>query len=263
MSLTAEQIELFRTQGVLTGLPVDDEQQAARYRAEFDRLEQRVGQSAAQNKLFDRHFEEAFIWQIATHPKVLDYVESICGPDILALSTHVFCKYGPSDQFVAWHQDLTYWGLEPPAEVTAWYAIEASDRENGCMRVIPGRPGDTIREHGKSDQHGNLLSINQAVTVTEEMESTAVDCVLQAGEISLHDGTVIHGSEPNRSNRRRCGVTVRYVPTSVRPVARGPLGTDWSWRPVLVRGEDRFGHFELQPPPQFPRSSESTAPELS
>lgn len=249
--LSQEQIDTFRRDGVLTGIAIDSPEQAAHFRRQFDQLEATEGTERAQNRIFDRHFDEQFLWDIATHPRILDCVESLYGPNLLLLSTHVFCKYGPSDGFVAWHQDLTYWGIEPLEEVTAWYAIDDSDRENGCMRVIPKHQGQRILEHGKSREAGNLLSINQAVDVSPEVEATAVDCVLRAGEISLHDGTAIHGSLPNRSNRRRCGVTVRYVPAHVRPLAEGPIGTDWKWRPILVRGEYAYTHFKLAEPP-FP-----------
>jgi len=249
MNLTAAEVERYRNDGLLTGLVIDSPAQAAIHRRAFDRLEAVEGRTSVQNQMFDRHFDQQFLWEIATHPGILDCVEALYGPDILLLSTHVFCKYGPDDRFVAWHQDLTYWGLEPLEEVTAWYAIDASGVENGCMRVIPGRNSDRILEHGKSEQTGNLLSVNQEVSVSEDMEARAVDCILRPGEISLHAGTVLHGSLPNRSSRRRCGVTVRYVPACVRPASPGPAGTDWNWRPVSVRGQSRPSGFQLAAPP--------------
>ena len=108
-----------------------------------------------------------------------------------------------SEKFVAWHQDVTYWGLEPAYAITAWYAVDDADAGNGCMRVIPGTHRTGIREHGKSDMKGNLLSINQEVPVTEDEGDSAVDLPVPAGEISLHHGVLIHGSNPNRSDRRR------------------------------------------------------------
>jgi ectoine hydroxylase-related dioxygenase (phytanoyl-CoA dioxygenase family) len=251
MRLTREQIEMFHRDGVLTEISIDTPDQAAEYGRQFDHLEAAEGAEQAQNKIFDRHLDQQFLWEIASHPRILDCVASLYGPNILLLSTHVFCKYGPTDGFVAWHQDLTYWGLEPLEEVTAWYAVDDSDRENGCMRVIPRQQQQQILEHGKSRQAGNLLSVNQEIAVTPQAEAAAIDCVLRAGEISLHEGTVIHGSLPNRSPRRRCGVTARYVPAHVRPLADGPIGTDWKWRPILVRGEYSAAHFELASAP-FP-----------
>jgi ectoine hydroxylase-related dioxygenase (phytanoyl-CoA dioxygenase family) len=87
--------------------------------------------------------------------------------------------------------------------------------------------------------------------VTPEEEARAVDMPLRAGEISLHHGALIHGSNPNRSSRRRCGLTLRYVPTSVKQVRTNSLGRKYA--AILVRGEDRYRHFEEIAPP-FPRA---------
>ena len=94
---------------------------------------------------------------------------------------------------------FSYWGIEPPVEVTAWYAVDDSDRGNGCMQVIPGTHAGGLKEHGTTDGDDNLLSINQELTVTKQLEAEAVDCILKAGQISLHDGMAIHGSLPNQS----------------------------------------------------------------
>jgi non-heme Fe2+,alpha-ketoglutarate-dependent halogenase len=241
MSLTEQQVQDYQAEGYLAGIEIVEDREAARYRRLFDALEAQEGRDKARIGLLDRHFDQPFIRELATRPEILDAVESLIGPHILLLATHFFCKYGQEEKFVAWHQDATYWGLQPPRTVTAWYAVDDSDRENGCMRVIPGTHRDGIREHGKSDTAGNLLSINQEVPVTLEEEDRAVDLILRAGEISLHDGLLIHGSLPNRSTRRRCGLTLRYVPTSVRPVALNSMGKRWNV--VLVRGEDREGHW--------------------
>ncbi|HZO87899.1 MAG TPA: phytanoyl-CoA dioxygenase family protein [Chthonomonadaceae bacterium] len=251
MLLTEQQIQAYQREGFLSGIRVVEEAEAARYRALFDELEAREGREKAQIGLLDRHFDQPFIWELATRPEVLDCVESLIGPNILLLATHFFCKYGQDAKFVAWHQDVTYWGLEPPSALTVWYAVDDSDCENGCMRVLPGTHCGGVREHGKAQAQGNLLSINQEVPVTPEEENRATDLILRAGEVSIHDGALIHGSLPNRSHRRRCGLTLRYVPTSVRPVALNSMGK--TWHAVLVRGEDREKHFGERAQP-FPLS---------
>jgi len=238
----------FAREGYLGPLRVLEPAAADGVRAEFDALEAREGRERCRIGLLDRHFDTPFVWSLATHPAVLDVVEAAIGPDILLLATHFFCKYpepgGPEpERFVAWHQDVTYWGLEPPLAVTAWYAVDRSDRDNGCMRVIPGTH-HAIREHGTADRAGNLLSINQEVPVTPEEEASAVDLELDPGCITLHHGVLIHGSNPNRAARRRCGLTIRYVPPHVRQIAINSQGRRWA--AVLVRGEDRYRHFAPQ-----------------
>jgi len=246
MGLTAADVAAYEADGFLSGIRMVDEGEATEIRRQFDRLEAEEGRDKAEIGLLDRHFDQPFIWDLATRSSVLDYVESLIGPNILLLATHFFCKYGEGTKYVAWHQDATYWGLEPPNSLTVWYAVDGSDRENGCMRVLPGTHRDGIRTHGKADAHGNLLSINQAVPVTPEEEACAVDLILRPGEASIHDGAAIHGSLPNCSQRRRCGLTLRYVPTSVKPAGINSMGK--TWRATLVRGVDTERNFA--PPEQ-------------
>jgi len=241
MTLSEKQIASYYNNGYLSGIRIADTEEADRTRAQFDALEALTGREKAQIGLLDRHLDQPFLWELASDPQILDCVESLIGPDIMLLATHFFCKYGQGEKFVAWHQDVTYWGLEPPQALTVWYAIDDSDVENGCMRVLPGTHRDGIRTHKKADQAGNLLSINQEVPVTQEEEASAVDLILHSGEVSIHDGALIHGSLPNCSTRRRCGLTLRYISPSVKPVTPNSLGK--SWKAVLVRGKDVFHHF--------------------
>jgi ectoine hydroxylase-related dioxygenase (phytanoyl-CoA dioxygenase family) len=240
--MSPSDVQFFEDNGYLNGIPILDGAGATRIRAQFDELEAREGREHCQIGLQGRHLDVPFIWEMSSHPKVLDAIEALMGPNILVLSTHFFCKYPASaGKFVAWHQDVQYWGLEPAYALTAWYAVDDSDVENGCMRVIPGTHRSGLHAHGKSARSGNLLSINQEVDPTTFDASQAVDLVLKAGEISIHHGHLIHGSNPNCSNRRRCGMTIRYVPPYVKPVRENSLGKPWP--AILARGEDREKHF--------------------
>ncbi len=250
MGLNTAQVEQYKTQGYLNAIPVLAGEEAAYYASEFDRLEQQVGKEKAQIELIDCHFDEEFIWKLANHPTILDCIEDLIGPDILLLATHFFNKYGEGSlrkSYVAWHQDVTFWGLEPPLAITAWYAVDDSDVENGCMQVIPGSHDLGPLEHGKANQKGNLLSINQEVAVTAEQAQTAADLELRAGQMSIHDGALIHGSLPNLSTRRRCGLTLRYVPTYISQIEDNSFGKNW--QTLLVRGEDKYQNFTQVPVP--------------
>ncbi|MDP6447418.1 MAG: phytanoyl-CoA dioxygenase family protein [Pirellulaceae bacterium] len=244
MSLTPEQVEFFEEHGYLTGLDVHDADATARVARDFDDLESREGKDHCQVGLHGRHIDQQFIWRLAIEPIILDAIEALMGSDIMVLSTHFFCKYPSTSQsaerYVAWHQDITYWGLDPPYALTAWYAVDDSDIENGCMRVLPATHRSGVVEHGTSSEPGNLLSINQEILDVDD--STAVDLVLRAGQMSIHHGHLVHGSNSNRSNRRRCGLTIRYCPPSVKPVRENSLGVPWPAR--LARGEDQYQHFD-------------------
>jgi len=245
MTTTATTLsEQWLERGFLPALDVLTPAEATRCRAQFDALEREVGRETAEIRILDRHLDVEFVWRLATHRRVLDAVTAVLGPDVLLLASNFFCKYPAEERgerFVAWHQDVTYWGLEPPRAITAWIAIDDADAENGCMSVIPGSHRLGILEHGKSGRAGNLLSINQEVPDGLVDEARAVSMPLRAGQMSLHDGMLLHGSHPNRSTRRRCGLAVRFTTPDVRQVA--PNSLRGYYRPVLVRGADRHGHF--------------------
>jgi len=249
MALTDQQTQQFNDTGYLSPLQVAEEAQADDWREKFDALEAQEGREQSQVGLHDRHFDQPFIWEIATRPEILDAMESIIGPNILLLASQFFCKYGQGSKYVAWHQDVTYWGLEPPMATTAWYAVDRSDVENGCMVVVPGTHSAGIQEHGKADSEGNLLSINQEVPVSEDDEAKADNLILDAGYMSIHHGMLVHSSQPNRSTRRRCGLVLRYTSPVVKQVRPNSVGA--RYQAVLVRGKDRPGNFGAIARPDF------------
>ena len=243
----------YARRGFLTGIRSLDDGEVVRCREMFDSLEAESGKEASQVGMEGRHMTDPGVWALATHPAILDAVVRVAGPDIVLIGTHFFCKYPVADvageHFVAWHQDVTYWGLRPRKAITAWLAVDDADVENGCMRVIEASHRGGQVEHRTAVRAGNLLSVNQAIAPSLVDESKAVDLVLPAGSMSLHDGLLIHGSNPNRSNRRRCGLTIRYTTPEVRLVSDENF--KGVWRPLLVRGEDRYGHLEYAPRPAF------------
>ena len=180
--------------------------------------------------------------RVVRHPAILDAVESIVGPDILCWSSRFFIKDPGDGGFVSWHQDVTYWGLDVSENIlTAWIALSPATRANGVMKVTPGTHRKVVphREGAAS----NMLLRGQEVAVDVD-ESQAVYMELAAGEMSFHHGLIFHGSDDNASNERRVGVAVRYMPTRVRPLDGLPRDSV-----MLVRGTDRYGHFDLEPSP--------------
>jgi len=241
---------LFEQEGYLLGLPVLTPKEVIRYRDAYERLDAQVRERNPKGRITNMHHTEPEIWALANHPRVLDIVESIVGPDIVLMSTGFFAKKPHTgDQFVAWHQDTMYWGLRPPFALTVWIAIDDSDVDNGCMRVIPRTHRVGLLPHGTSGKAGNLLGQDQAIDPIHFDESSAVDFILKAGECSVHHGELVHGSNANGSDRRRCGMTVRFTTPNVSPVTEGP--NRFVERPILVRGQDRFNHFTYAPNPTF------------
>lgn len=249
MTVLQDPAQTYDQDGYLTSIDVFDQDEIAHFRRLFDALEEREGREKCQIGLQSWHFEEEFIWKMATDSRILDAMESVMGADLLLLSTHFFCKYPTQDveHYVAWHQDVTYWGLEPPEAHTTWIAVDDSDVENGCMQVVPGTHKTGIAPHGTSADDGNLLSINQEIPDQYVDKSSVVHLELRAGQISIHHGQIYHASHPNTSRRRRCGLVARFSPPYVKQTELNSLGKHW---PVLlVRGEDRYHNFPETPLP--------------
>jgi non-haem Fe2+, alpha-ketoglutarate-dependent halogenase len=179
-------------------------------------------------------------------------VEDVIGPDILCWGSSFFIKEPHNPGFVSWHQDSTYWGLDPADVVTAWVAFSDSNAANGAMRVIPGSHLMDQVPHRDTFRPENLLSRGQEVTVDVD-ERQAVMLELAAGEMSLHHVRLIHGSDPNPSGMRRIGFAIRYIPTHVRQVAGSHDSA------TLVRGTDRHGHFEPEQRPDGDMSEAAQA----
>ena len=234
----------YQRDGYVSPVDIFSAAEIAGYRRQFDELEKREGREKCQIGLHSWHLQEQFIWEMSTNAQVLDAMETVMGPNLMLLSTHFFCKYpvGDIEHFVAWHQDVTYWGLDPQEAHTAWIAVDDSDLENGCMLFIPGSHDGGIVPHSESAQGGNLLSINQEIPDDYVDGDNVFPVELTAGQMSIHDGRLLHSSRPNNSSRRRCGLTCRFVAPHVRQTEQNSLGH--AWPAILMRGVDDYGHFE-------------------
>jgi non-heme Fe2+,alpha-ketoglutarate-dependent halogenase len=241
MALSEAEIRHYHERGYLFPVRVFPAGVAADYRR---RLETAEAESAETKKLLRNkpHLLLTFLDELVRHPAVLDSVQGVIGPNILCWASSFFTKEPQTTDYISWHQDLTYWGLEPADIVTAWIALSPSTPESGCMRVVPGTHTQEVVAHKDTFGEHNMLSRGQEIAV-EVDEDHAVDVVLQPGEMSLHHVKLFHGSNPNRSTDRRIGFAVRYVPTYVRQT----VGMKDS--ALLVRGTDSYGNFELETPP--------------
>jgi hypothetical protein len=176
--------------------------------------------------------------RLARDPRILDRVEDLLGPDILIFTSTFFIKEPHSATIAAWHQDSTYYGLEPREEVTVWIALTEASEAAGCM--------DALSFRGKPRQLSHLSrvvknSVNRAgQVITEPLdESAPVPMPLKAGWFSMHHGLCPHRSGPNTSQHRRIGLGLNYIPAHARPAGSVRQAA------LLVRGTDRHGNFEL------------------
>ncbi|MEM9550466.1 MAG: phytanoyl-CoA dioxygenase family protein [Pseudomonadota bacterium] len=223
--------------GYVSPVPILSREEAARHRAILEAAEAQIGPLHYKAKM---HTVLPSAWEIATHPAVLDAVEAILGPDILLYDVEYIIKEPGTPSFVSWHQDLTFWGLSADDQVTLWLALSPANAESGCMRMIPGSHMQGMVRHDTSDDANNVLF--QSQTVQDVDEADAVLCPLEPGEASFHHGWTLHASMANQSTDRRIGLNAQFIAPHVRQTKHDKDTA------VLVRGEDRYGHYASDRP---------------
>jgi non-heme Fe2+,alpha-ketoglutarate-dependent halogenase len=216
--------------------------EVAYYRRRLEEHEARTGAPLQGNWRHKAHLIFTWVDELVHHPKIVDAAEDVLGPDLLCWTTNFFIKEANSPGFVSWHQDAFYWGLSKDTVMTAWVALSPANRQSGCMKFLPGSQTQDHLQHVDTFHKDNLLSRGQEIAV-DVRSDTAVDCILKPGEMSLHHVKLVHGSEPNRSHARRIGLAIRYIPTDVKQLKVRDSAT-------LVRGVDRYGHFDHEPRPK-------------
>lgn len=249
--LTETQVAAYRDDGYLAPIRIMGEDEADELRAALEAVERRMGGPLRGDLRHKSHLLFPFLADLVHHPRLLDAVEDVLGPDILCWTSNFFIKEAENPAFVSWHQDSTYWGLSAPEVATAWVALTPSNEANGAMAVIPGSHTlDQIPHRDTFDRH-NLLTRGQEIMVAVD-EAKAVTLELRPGEMSLHHVRLVHGSAPNPSPDRRIGFAIRYIPTHLRQLEGEDSAT-------LVRGVDRFRHFAHEPRPEREMAPEMLA----
>ena len=249
--LSAEAVEQYRQQGWYAPVRVLSATEALTLRHQLEAFE--AGSGGLQGKLRQKsHLLFTWLNQLIRHPRILDAVEDLIGPNILCWGTTFFIKEKRNPGYVSWHQDSTYWGLEPADVVTAWIAFSDSNAANGAMRVIPATHKLDQVTHRDTFNADNMLTRGQEIEV-EVDDSQAKMLELKAGQMSLHHVRLIHGSDPNPSDTRRIGFAIRYIPTHVRQVAGSRDSA------TLVRGVDTEQNFAPEQTPQSDMSPQAQA----
>jgi ectoine hydroxylase-related dioxygenase (phytanoyl-CoA dioxygenase family) len=241
-SLSNAALEAYRNDGSYFPLAALSSNEVAHVRTCLEEHETKTGGPLQGNFRHKAHLLFTWVDELVHHPKIVDAAEDVLGPNLLCWTTNFFIKEANSAGFVSWHQDAFYWGLNKDTVMTAWVALTPANLKNGCMKFLPGSQTEDHLQHVDTFHKDNLLSRGQEIAVKVDTDNT-VDCILNPGEMSLHHVKLVHGSEPNRSNDRRIGLAIRYIPTDVRQLKVRDSAT-------LVRGVDRDGNFDHEPRPR-------------
>ncbi len=241
--LTEEQILRFNEDGYLPAFPVASPDQIAPMRSKLEEFEKDNGGVLRGSNRFKNHLLFKWLSDFIRTPTILDAVEDIIGPDILVWSTDWWIKEPRSPQFVSWHQDSQYWGLDTDKLLTVWVALSPSTKESGCMRVLPGSHSGPDLQHEETYHDDNMLTRGQQITGIDEDQ--AVNLEVDTGEATLFAFRIAHASHPNQTDDRRIGLAIRYIPPNTRQAHSDQDSA------ALVRGTDRFGSFEPEPEPRY------------
>ena len=234
--LSDRQVEKFHNDGFLSHINVFSINEASELKDKLEDAEKIWPEAFSASARNNAHLNFEFLDSIVHNKNLLDAVEDILGPNILAYASTLFIKEPRDPGFVSWHQDGKYMGLSENIGITAWVALSEANGESGCMSMIPG-------SHEKMLAHKDTFGKDNILTRGQEVQNVdagkAVETPLRPGQASFHCPTVIHGSQPNRSEHRRIGFAIQtYIPTNVKSI-HGRASAQ------LVRGIDTFGHFDL------------------
>ena len=242
--LSKSEISQYKENGYIKNLPVFSKNGTEKLQILFNELSSRLPKNVDINKTNMWHKASKKFHDLCRTPTILNYVEDLIGPNFVQWGGQFFSKEPKDGSVVPWHQDAQYWPLSPANAVTVWLAVFDTNEENAAMKVVSGSHKLGKFVHKKNDAKN--LVLNQEVSFDQLDKTKIVSLNLKAGQISLHNDALLHGSEANNSNRRRCGVTMRFSPTNVK----GDLKTWPFFETQLARGVDEYN---LNPTAEIPR----------
>ena len=229
--LSKEQIEQYHDEGFISPIRVISENEALSIKNQLEQVEADFPDEINAQSRNNLHLSFAFLDALAHNTIIVDAMEDLIGPDIALWASVMFIKEPSSKQYVSWHQDATYMGLDSIDFPTPWIALSPSNRDTGCMTMISGSHHSEIQIHKDTFAENNILTRGQVIPEVDK--SKAIDLILEPGEMSIHHGAIIHGSQPNNSDQRRIGFSLQsYVPPSIKQVVGRNIWTH-------IRGEKR------------------------
>lgn len=241
--LSTEAVAAYRRDGFLPAVEALKPEEADTLRSKLESFEADLGrepEAADRRKL---HVRLPWMRDLVEDRRILDAVEALIGPDILVFNSTFFIKEPGTAAVTAWHQDSTFFGLDPHEHVTAWVAFSDASLEAGCMEFLVGSHRLGQLPHAGRAAQGSINHGGQTIAVPLD-DTNRVHAPLRRGQFSLHHTLVVHQSAPNRTAGRRIGLGISYIPTRVRHRGTRRMSA------TLVAGEDRFGHFDHEADPR-------------
>lgn len=237
LRLTDSQVTQFRDQGYLTGIDLFNADEVADLNNGLDQLCALLRPGESTKEIREWHEASRWLYDYCMDERILDCVEDLLG-DYYLWASNYFIKEPLTTETVAWHQDGYYWPLKPVKSATVWIGCTDSDEDNGAMQVIPGSHKAGLLKHARLDESQTDSVLHLQCETEQFSEADAQSLIIEAGQISIHDDKIVHGSPANPSNRRRVALTARYSPTDVRC----DLSVNPNFKTYMCRGSDAYQH---------------------
>jgi ectoine hydroxylase-related dioxygenase (phytanoyl-CoA dioxygenase family) len=242
-ALSKQEIEFFRTEGYLGPFAAVSPEEMQRIRHHIDSVVLQKDGPNPRTRLQSRHMDSRVVYDLATAPAITERMAALYGPDLIMWATNFFNKE-PGGAEIPWHQDFNYWPLEPMLNISAWIAIDDVKIDNSCVQLLP-------RSHKKMLAHVPSrpgMAFGEEADPVSYATDNLVNMELQPGEFFLFNEKLLHHSHPNRSNRRRLGMSVRMTLPIVQ-IAQDNPPLHPGHRAIVARGTDYMGFNRLQEPP--------------
>lgn len=243
--LPADPLSQFDTDGYCIFRNVLDADLIAEAREHVDWLIRKFPDKRPENLDFWAMEGDAFWVRLVSDDRLLDVAERFIGPNIALFASHYIAKRPGDGLGVPWHQDGSYWPLEPMEVVTLWLALDKTEPENGCMKVLPGTQTTKLMSSADYVAQAEDMLFDKAMDPASIDESAAVDILLEPGDVSVHHPNVIHGSHPNHSDRWRRGLTIRYIPAGTKILEQGFKPSAFYLRGEPIPGVNQYNSWPL------------------
>jgi len=139
------------------------------------------------------------------HPRLLQAVMSVLGPDVDLFGSQFAVKQARSGSAFAWHQDSGYGHIQPADYLTVWLALDDATIENGTIWVLPGSHAWGRLEHNRSTANPNDM-----IGYPEDAPYQGVPVEAARGEAALFSSLTLHKSGTNRTDAPRRAWVLQY-----------------------------------------------------
>lgn len=228
-TLNAAQVQQYKDLGYICPVDVLDNNDATRLRAKLEGMEELQGKPLDKLQCNKSYLLYDWADELVHHPKILDAIEQLIGPNIICYMTNLFTKEAHTGNYVSMHQDAAYWGVDADDVVTAWVALSPATAASGVMKIEPGSHKEVLPQVNTYAKD-NLLTRGQEIEAKNLNLDKQIYMELAPGQMSLHHFKLVHGSDPNTSDDRRIGMAIRYVAADAKKIGKPESA-------LLVRGE--------------------------